>query len=89
MNPFLAIIKDRCFIDGSPDGGLDIRVLYFLATDKSDVARQIEAESRQPYLNDQGGSVLWKLDEIIAIEPFENPKSGEEVIGFITDEDLQ
>ena len=83
---FLAIVLYRGYVDGIYDGSIDLQVQYFLGKDKDEVKSTISNDEECSYEGGEGNQVTWKLDEIVCIEEIDNMKSGEELIGFIRNE---
>lgn len=82
--PFLAITAYRCDVAGEPTDSLDIQVRYFERGTVREIEEALRSEPPHSYENESGETVSWPLANILAIEGFDKPKSGAEVIGFIT-----
>ncbi len=82
--PFLAMAAYRCDVAGEPTDSVDIQVRYFERGTVREIEEALRSEPPHSYENESGEIVSWPLASILAIEGFDNPKSGREVIGFIT-----
>lgn len=85
MAKYLAIVAYRCLVAGSSGKSLDIQVRWFEAHNEALVRALIAEEPIQSYKNSDGGTASWELAHVFAVEPFAPTKSGEEVVGFITE----
>lgn len=74
----------RCDVAGEPTDSVDIQVRYFERGTVREIEEALRSEPPHSYENESGEIVSWPLASILAIEGFDNPKSGREVIGFIT-----
>ena len=82
--PYLAMAAYKCEVVGEADDSLDIQVRYFERGTVREIEEALRAEHPHSYENENGQIVSWSLANIFAIEQFDKPKSGAEVIGFIT-----
>jgi Domain of unknown function (DUF6968) len=85
--PYLAMAAYKCDVAGEATDSLDIQVRYFERGTMREVEEALRSEQPHSYENEGGQIVSWSLANIFAIEHFDKPKSGAEVIGFITGAD--
>ena len=84
MKASLAILVYRCEIAGVPDESIDIQVRYFESASSIEIEEILRSEQVHSYLNGNGELVAWPFVRLLAVEPFVQPTSGAEVVGFIT-----
>jgi hypothetical protein len=84
LMPYLAMAAYRCEVAGEPTDSLDIQVRYFDQTSQRKVEEPLRSEPPHSYANEAEEAVTWPLAGVLAIEEFDEPKSGAEIIGFIT-----
>jgi hypothetical protein len=82
--PYLAMAAYKCEVAGEATDSLDIQVRYFERGTVREIEEALRSEQPHSYENEGGQIVSWPLANILAIEQFDKPKSGAEVIGFIT-----
>jgi len=82
--PYLAMAAYKCEVAGEVTDSLDVQVRYFEQGTVREIEEALRSEQPHSYENEGGEIVSWPLASILAIEPFDKPKSGAEVVGFIT-----
>lgn len=82
MRAFTAIIAYECFVEGSSSGGVDYQTRYFEFSCEDELLASVKSEPVQKYVSAEGKNVEWRLNKVLAIRPFTNPKHGDEIIGF-------
>lgn len=87
MKQFLAIAVYRCLVAGKPSGSLDVSVRFFEAESEMEVRKKLSHDVRETYENPDGEQVAWELRQVMAVEEFAGPESGDEVVGFIAEVD--
>lgn len=85
--PYLVMAAYRCDVAGESTDALDIQVRYFEQGTVREIEEALRSEAPHSYENEVGQIVSWRLANILAMEGFDKPKSGGEVIGFITGAD--
>ncbi len=84
MNGILAIVAYRCEVAGEPTESIDIQVRYFESGTAREIEDRLRSEAPHSYANDRNEIVSWPLIKVLAVEPFETPTDGKEMVGFIT-----
>ncbi len=87
MKEWLALVVYRCTVSGRSSGSLDIQVRYFKASSERAVISRLKRERPCKYANYEGKAVAWKLSRVICVEELRAMRSGEELIGMITQVD--
>jgi hypothetical protein len=83
MTARLALVAYRCEVNGVPSDALDLQVRYF-DDPTVDIEPFLRKEPVHSYRTIQNEVVTWLLVDVLAIEELTQPKSGGEVLGFIT-----
>jgi hypothetical protein len=86
MKKYFALILYRCFIESAYTGDIDICCRYYEKNSLDEVNLAIQQDKEHGYKNNDGEQVKWVLDEIIQIDEVERLMSGDEVVGFISNE---
>jgi len=84
MERSLAIVAYRCEVSGRPTESLDIQVRYFEMSSQEQIEAALRSEPVASYTNSDGQLVTWPFARLLAVEPFNQPGNGAEVVGFIT-----
>ena len=84
MENVVAIAVYRCEVAGQPTESIDIRVRFFESGTFAEIEQRLMGEPAESYANDRGETVSWPIARIMAMETFENPVDGAEIVGFIT-----
>ncbi len=84
MQEYLAFAVYRCEVAGECTGSLDFSVRWFRAAPADGVKALLKSRAAHQYENDKGELVRWPLSQLITVQEFQKPESGDEVIGFVS-----
>ena len=86
MNTTLAIVAYRSEIRGVSTGSIEFQVRHFQGINEEQVERFLLEEQPTCYKNEFGEEVCWIFERLVAFSEYSEPKNGEELVGFITNE---
>ena len=80
----LVIAAYRCHVAGRPTDSIDIQVIYIEGDSPAHAANRVRESPTHSYANASGATVEWILTKILASDEFNDPNSGDEIVGLIT-----